>query len=287
VQGVPTIVAKVGSSNSAWVRNVAIYWAIFQRLPSKVVNIHYGTTASPSRSEVLALRLARKMSVLTRHHPERLAGLSWRKRSVIAIALRLASQVAVDTQFTSGILSQDLPGSLAVNVIPLGVPLPAMSRSSRACARQAFGVPDKAFVVGYLGRLVRYKGLDLVIEALGTMDHSVVLLVAGEGEDGVDLEREAKRRLGDRVTFLGRVPDSGPFYRSVDVLAMPSSLEGFGLVYVEAALYGVRSVASPTGGVPYVVKNGQSGFIVTRTVEAVGNAISRLRADPGLIQTMG
>jgi glycosyltransferase involved in cell wall biosynthesis len=128
----------------------------------------------------------------------------------------------------------------------------------------------------------------LVIRAVAKLnDPSMFLLVAGTGPDGAGMQQEAKQLLGERALFLGAVPDSDLFYRTLDVFAMPSTLESFGIVYVEAALRGVPSVASPTGGVPYVVAHGESGLMVDKTVDGVAAALYRLRADPAFAKALG
>jgi len=285
--GAPTSVVTSDTHRSALVRNITALRPVFRTLPSKALNIHYTTPGSASLSEVIAARLARKVCVLTLHHPEPFVNTSWRRRVAVALALRLASSVVVDTEYSRELLLSDLLCRVAVKVIPLGVPIPAPPTESRGRSRLTLGVPEDAFVVGHLGRLVDYKGLMLVIQAVASMDPFTVLLVAGEGPDGSEMKRQATLLLGERAIFLGAITDKDRFYRSLDVFAMPSSLEGFGLVYVEAALHGVPSVASRTGGVPFVVADGQTGVLVNRAITDVVTALAKLRADPALVRAMG
>lgn len=268
--------------------NIANFLTVFRSVSSKTINIHYAATVNASLSQVIAARLAGKRCVISLHHPMTLVDLSWRKRIAAGMSLRLASQVVVDTEYTRELLLNDLPGTVDIKVIALGVSLPAPATESRDSVRKRLGIPTDAFVVGFLGRLVDYKGLMLVIRAVAKLnDPSMFLLVAGTGPDGAGMQQEAKQLLGERALFLGAVPDSDLFYRTLDVFAMPSTLESFGIVYVEAALRGVPSVASPTGGVPYVVAHGESGLMVDKTVDGVAAALYRLRADPAFAKALG
>ena len=97
-------------------------------------------------------------------------------------------------------------------------------------------------------------GLDIAIEALARLPTRLDsrLLIAGTGPERQRLERLAyERDLGDRVVFLGRVPDDElpRLYRQADACVVPSrELEGFGYVALEALAAGTPVIASATGG---------------------------------------
>jgi glycosyltransferase involved in cell wall biosynthesis len=223
--------------------------------------------------------------VVSLHHPESLDHLPWKNRAVISAALHLAHEVVVTTPYVQEVLTA-LPGRLHEVVIPLGIPAPSTAVPGPDL-RATLGVPDDAFVIGYLGRLVEYKGLPLLVDAVAAMGGRPMLLVAGDGPEGATIKAEAEQLLGDRVHFLGAVPDRDAFYQALNVFAMPSSLEGFGLAYVEAALHGIPSVASPAGGVPYVVLDKKTGLVVEQTASAVAGALERLHSDPGYARALG
>ncbi len=126
----------------------------------------------------------------------------------------------------------------------------------------------------YVGRLKRYKGLDVVLGALrrlGEAGTPARLLVAGRGDDRPRLERLARRRgVEARVTFLGYVAEA----RKVELLrrawvhVYPSPKEGWGIANVEAAACGTPSVASDSPGLRESVADGRSGFLVPHGDEA-------------------
>lgn len=141
----------------------------------------------------------------------------------------------------------------------------------------------------YLGRLKRYKGVDVIIRALGRAAGPAAgarLLVAGSGDDRERLERVAEETsVTSRVEFLGYVPRA----RKLELLRRswanlyPSPKEGWGLTNVEAAACGTPSVASDSPGLRESVVEGESGFLVPHgDPDAWARALDRLCGDAGL-----
>ena len=149
----------------------------------------------------------------------------------------------------------------------------------------------------------RFKGVDTVIralpEVLGTVP-GLQYLVVGGGDYRLDLERlAAETGVARHVTFVGAVPDAqlAVLYRSCDVFILPSRPqqpggywggEGFGRVYVEAALAGKPVVGSHTGGAAEAVLDGKTGFLVDPlSVDEVAHAVITLLSDAELAASMG
>lgn len=141
-------------------------------------------------------------------------------------------------------LFRPLAGQLAE--VPLGTaitvdPLPAR-------------LPDGTYRIGFLGRIQNFhKGLDVLLRALALMRRddrgSVQLLAAGDGPDRDAGEAlAASLGIGSDVRFLGWTDDKLAFFRQIDVLAVPSRLEPFGLVALESLAAGRTVVASAVGG---------------------------------------
>ena len=146
----------------------------------------------------------------------------------------------------------------------------------------------------YVGRLRRYKGIDLVLKAVAQLRAEgldVRFLVVGQGDDRARLERvAADLALGNRVTFRGFVSEEEKvrLLRSAWVNVYPSPKEGWGITNVEAAACGTPSVASDSPGLRESVLDGQTGLLVTHDrVEAWSGALRRLISDEDLRNSMG
>jgi rhamnosyl/mannosyltransferase len=156
-----------------------------------------------------------------------------------------------------------------VRVIPFGIdPTPWESSpdvlAAAAELRGRYGSPITLFV----GRLVPYKGADVLLEAFRHVDGSLVLV--GDGPLRVRLERTAATAgLAGRVHFVAPLDASDlvSHFHAADVFVLPSVTpnEAFGLVQLEAHASGVPVVSTdlPTG-VPFANKHGESGIIVRR-----------------------
>ena len=115
------------------------------------------------------------------------------------------------------------------------------------------------------------------------------LLVVGDGPLRESLEATS-RDLGvaSNVHFVGAHRDVGRFYAAADIVVLPSILETFGNVSIEAMAFGKPVVASRVGGIPEVVIDGQTGLLVPpKDPNAIAAAILQLLRDPALRQRMG
>jgi len=115
-----------------------------------------------------------------------------------------------------------------------------------------------------------------------------VLVMVGDGPDRVHAEAEA-RELGvsDRVFFLGKIDTVAPLLAGADVFLLPSTNESFGLSALEALASGVPVIGSNAGGLPEVVRQGETGFLCTvGDVEAMSDAAITLLEDRNLWQSM-
>ncbi len=127
--------------------------------------------------------------------------------------------------------------------------------------------PSRGFVVGYAGRLVPEKGVELLLEAAAVLPGTWRIYLAGDGPYKGALKRlAAELGVGERVSFDGQIPSTrmAAYYRQLDVLVLPSRSrpnwqEQFGRVLVEAMACGVPVVGSTCGEIPNVI--GEAGLV--------------------------
>jgi glycogen synthase len=145
-----------------------------------------------------------------------------------------------------------------------------------------------------LGRADRIKGFDLALTAFATIVRrwpAARLIVAGDGPARPALERQATALgLGEAVEFLGWVAPGAvaALINSASLLVLPSREEAFGLVALQAAQLGRPVVAARVGGLPEVVRHGETGLLVEPgNVPALAAAIASLLDQPVMAARLG
>lgn len=156
-------------------------------------------------------------------------------------------------------------------------------RAPRTAARRALGLPEDAFVVAVLGRISAWKGQEVMVRALGT---GMVGLIAGDAWPGQEHREQRLRAVAAAcradVRFAGFRDDVATVYGAADVVAVPSTApDPLPNSALEAAAAGCCVVAARHGGLPEIVRDGQTGRLVAPgDAEALGAALAALAADP-------
>lgn len=151
--------------------------------------------------------------------------------------------------------------------------------------RSTLEIPKSSFVVGFAGRLSPEKGLSFLLRALangGLRDpDEVCLLVAGDGPLTAQLSSEVRAfDLEAAVRFLRRVECMPSFYRTIDLLVVPSLRETQPMVILEAMASEVPVVGTAVGDIPTMLE-GEAGIVVpVRQTQAILGAIQCLKDDP-------
>jgi glycogen(starch) synthase len=167
-------------------------------------------------------------------------------------------------------------------VVPNGVDL------ERGEPRSALELPFERFVLG-LGRLVEKKGFDLLLDAFARIaaEHPAVgLVIGGDGPAREGLRARAQTLgLGDRVVLPGTLSRGQVAWAMANAAAfvLPSRVEPFGIVVLEALQAGRPVVVSSRGGAPEIVRDGREGLVVDPFDTAtLARAIGRLLEDGAL-----
>jgi glycosyltransferase involved in cell wall biosynthesis len=147
-----------------------------------------------------------------------------------------------------------------------------------------------------VGRLAERKGQDVAIKATALVRKAgfdAVLTLVGDGYPGYEdhvagLHRlAAEEGVGDATVFAG-FQDPAPFVAEADVVLVPSRVEPFGLVAVEALLQGRAVVASRVGGLAEIIEHGRTGMLVDPDdPAALAEAVIGLLSDPCAAEALG
>ncbi|MDP3740939.1 MAG: glycosyltransferase family 4 protein [bacterium] len=141
----------------------------------------------------------------------------------------------------------------------------------RIDVRAHYGFQSQDFVVLTVGQLIKRKGVDDIIKAIGKIsDPSVKLLIVGKGKEETNLSAlVSDLHLGGRVIFAGSVSNISNYYRSANVFVMASKylreqgdIEGLGIVLLEAQYFGIPVIGTDSGGIPEAFLDGQTGLLV-------------------------
>ena len=211
----------------------------------------------------------------------------WRRRLLRADRLLCVSQ-AVASQFG---------GSPRAAVVHDGLP-GAPRRDERAGARAALGLTDDAFTVAVLGRISAWKGQDLLARALAEpplASIGAVGVVAGAPWPGAEAPLHALEALvaqlglGERLRVLGFRTDVEAVLGAADAVAVPSTRpDPFPNAALEAAAAGVPVVAAAHGGLPEMIRDGETGLLVPPgDAVALASALRTLADDRDRARRLG
>lgn len=211
----------------------------------------------------------------------------WLVRRILKKAKKIVVNSNVVAQELLGFDASFVPKIVTPGVDPISLP-------TRAEARQSAGLADQDFIVLAVTRHVPRKGLDRLIEALGFLPDKVKLVLIGDGHDRPRLERIASHFQG-RVRFLTQAEDQERdfWYAAADIFALPvrddgKDIEGFGMVFLEAAMAGLPVLAGESGGAIEAIEDQVTGYLINpHNPREIAEAIKWLMKDEALRARMG
>ena len=142
-------------------------------------------------------------------------------------------------------------------------------------------VEKSPIILGVIGRFHNAKGFDFAIKALKILQKNstkkIILKIAGTGEEMANLQKKVKDlNLEKEVEFIGWIADSKDFFSQIDIFILPSKIETFGLVILEAMKYGKPIIATNCDGPKEILRKDVDGlFVDIKSSEPLPNQIAK------------
>jgi glycosyltransferase involved in cell wall biosynthesis len=248
-------------------------WRALDRLGPHVVHVNMPGPYSGQNALLAPIARAAGARVVTTEHLPMVAPL-WKRRALKQLALRSVDVAVTMTQANASCLvERQRIAAERVRVVPNGV------RRSLGENRHARRGNDEVVWL-FVGNIIAHKGLHTTLEALSMVRPGWRLRVIGAGPDEARC-RELTERLGltPRVTFFGRQSPAEVerHLATADALVLPSAMEGLPYVILEAMASSLPVVAGDVYGIPEVVVDGETGFLVPpEDAPALAQALTRV-----------
>jgi len=246
---------------------------------------------------VAAAKLARVPVVIHSEHGyevDMFAGLPMRRRLFRRVAYAMADAIfAVTRELRDFHARQAWIQPARMGVMYNGVDTQRFSpcRETRMAMRKELGLPENAFVVGAVGRLVPIKDHPTLLKAAALLSKNgidVRVLLVGSGPERERLQILSTDTLEGRVCFAGdsgRVPE---LLNAMDVFVLPSLNEGMSNTLLEAMACGLPALATNVGGNPEIIENNVNGCLFAPGDAAwLADKLTLLSRDAALIHQLG
>ena len=276
---------------------------IIRRERPQIVHTHAAKAGTLGRIAALLVPARRRPALVHTYHGHSLSGYfgSRRQRAYLAIERTLAKRthrlIAVSAEVRDELVALGVASPDRFEVIELGFDLSPFQladpeRSRRGVQLRAeLGIPDDAYVVTLIARLVAIKRVDRFLQLAGAFSDrdDVRLVVVGDGDlrDRLRASEDAVR-LGSQLVWTGFRHDIPAVCFASDVVVLTSDNEGTPVSLIEAQAAGTPVVSTRVGGVTTVVRDGVTGFVVDKADEsAFAQAVSQILDDPPLAARLG
>lgn len=273
--GVPWTCVVVGSRQ--YVKEYQLLSALVTRVQPQLVHTH------GYRADVIAGAVARAHNILTVSTVHGFTGGGRRNRfyeRIQRLALRRANAVIpvsipLSENLARAGISPDRIHCVPNAFTPAGTPL------DRLVARRHLGISPDTLVVGWVGRLSREKGADVMLEALAQTNSSWQLSIIGDGPERDALRQQAETLgISDRVTWHGLLENAGSLMTAFDVFVMSSRTEGTPIALFEAMHAAIPIVATGVGGVPDVISPSHAIVVPSEQPQTIARALEDVRNNP-------
>ena len=174
------------------------------------------------------------------------------------------------------------------------VPRGRVSDEAIAAATGRYDLPQNVPVFLFVGRLMWYKGIRIILDALKTLREKNVdfrMVFVGEGADGAEIRSYAEeRKLSDRCFFTGAISDREiirAWYGRSDLFLFPSTFDTNGLVVREAAACELASVLVRGSCAAEDITDGQNGFLIEEHADSMAALLAKLCHEPEVLKRVG
>jgi glycosyltransferase involved in cell wall biosynthesis len=274
-RGVP--VTRVVVAARSYVKEYRLLGALIARVNPQLVHTH------GYRADVIAGALARAHHIPTVSTVHGFTGGGRRDRlyeRIQCLALRRANAVIAVSkplaEYLAGVgISRD-----KIHCVPNAF-MPPLTSPARSAARERLGIAREALVAGWVGRLSREKGADVMLDALAQVNASWQLSIIGDGPERNALQQQAANLgIADRITWHGLVENAGSLLTAFDAFVLSSRTEGTPITLFEAMHACVPIVATRVGGVPDIVSPSHAILVPTEQPGAIARALAEVVNEP-------
>lgn len=245
---------------------------------------------------VIAGRLRRKPVVITAHDsdvvtfPEKSKIAGW----LIGYSLRQADHIIpTNIHLKDHIATHFGIEEDKMTVIPLGIDRGLFRPIEKEEARRKLDLSLNRRIILYVGALLQIKGVDIMPDIVSRVSSKIrdplfVFVGAGPLKDALNGEFERRGEAGNVVFEGSKAHEALPlWYNAADLMVLPTTSEGLGMVVREAISSGLPVVASGVGGIPDVVKEGKTGYLTQPgDADGVSQAILKVLGDEGFRDTV-
>jgi glycosyltransferase involved in cell wall biosynthesis len=255
--------------------------------------IHAHWSLPQGLTAIICKRISKIPCVTTLHgsdiHGLRYAGLKWLNAKVIKHSDACTANSSETARMAQHISMKD-----DIAVVPMGVN-PRFLSAARGRNAQQTGSEAGEKRILYAGRLIDLKGVGYLIRALPAVlkkFSETKLVVVGSGPMKDDLMNlSARLNLSDKVIYIDKVPQEKllEFYTSANLFVLPSIVnqkgetEGLGVVLLEAMACGLPVVGSAVGGIPDIIKDGETGLLARqKEPDSLAEKITKIFSDASL-----
>ncbi len=298
---IPELGREVGFKN-----DLVAFYKLYKLIKSEKPDIVHTHTAKAGTLGRIAAWLSGVPIILHTFHGHVLTGYfgglkSWVFRQMEKALARISTRIiTLSDELKRELLGMKIGTEKKIEVIPLGLELKPFleSREYKGKFKKELGLSEDTTLIGVVGRLVPIKGHRYFLEAAAAINAElkvkseklkVVFVIIGDGELREELENYTKELgITDNVIFTGFRRDLPEIYADLDIVVLTSLNEGTPVSIIEAMASDKPVVATNVSGVPSLVEDSITGFLVkSEDVKSISEAILKLIKNPELRQEMG